>query len=246
PDVLELASRVEETDWGWVLCAGPGRVTGRDAAVLLADGVDVLEALDRVRVTVRDGVPEIRRATEGPRIGVAAEEDRSGIDWLGLSVSVTVEGRPVPFGSVFSAVVSGEEEFVTDDGVLVPVDLERFGELRTLLEEALASSADRAGRDPGSGDIRIGLGQAGAVARRAAGGTAAVPAAGAELAGHAVAPPDRWDPGRRHGVGQDHPGVGPDRARARERRRRGRGAGTVPRGGALVGRAQLGGGGAPV
>ena len=164
PDVLELASRVEETDWGWVLCAGPGRVTGHDAAVLLADGVDVLEALDRVRVTVRDGVPEIRRATEGPRIGVAAEEDRSGIDWLGLSVSVTVEGRPVPFGSVFSAVVSGKEEFVTDDGVLVPVDLERFGELRTLLEEALASSADRAGRDPGSGDIRIGLGQAGVFA----------------------------------------------------------------------------------
>src|SRR5699024_5097065 len=52
PDVLELASRVEETDWGWVLCAGPGRVTGHDAAVLLADGVDVLEALDRLRGSV--------------------------------------------------------------------------------------------------------------------------------------------------------------------------------------------------
>ena len=161
PDSLALTARVEETDWGWVMAAGPMRVTGHDAAVLLADGVADLRALDGVRVTVRDGVPEIRRADEGPRIGVAAEDDRSGIDWLGLSVGVTVEGRPVPFATVFRAVVSGQAEFVTDDGVLVPVDLERFGELRTLLDEALAASTARAGQAADPGDIRIGLGQAG-------------------------------------------------------------------------------------
>ena len=158
---LELAVRVEEAGWGWVVTPGPWRVTGHDAAVLLADGVPALRALDGVRLTVRDGVPEIRRAAEGPRISVAAEDDRSGIDWLGLSVGVTVEGRPVPFAAVFRAVVSGQSEFVTDDGVLVPVDLERFGELRTLLEEALAASAARAGETGEAGDIRIGLGQAG-------------------------------------------------------------------------------------
>ncbi|MDV8001692.1 DEAD/DEAH box helicase [Rhodococcus sp. IEGM 1408] len=161
PDSLDLAARVEATDWGWVIEAAPMRVTGHDAAVLLADGVADLRALDGVRVTVRDGVPEIRRASEGPRIRVAAEDDRSGIDWLGLSVGVTVEGRPVPFATVFRAVVSGQAEFVTDDGVLVPVDLERFGELRTLLDEALAASTARAGQAAGGGDIRIGLGQAG-------------------------------------------------------------------------------------
>ncbi|WP_235027572.1 DEAD/DEAH box helicase [Dietzia psychralcaliphila] len=161
PDSLDLAVTAEETGWGWVVTPGPWRVTGHDAAVLLADGVAALRALEGVRVTVRDGVPEIRRASEGPRITVAAEDDRSGIDWLGLSVGVTVEGRPVPFATVFRAVVSGQSEFVTEDGVLVPVDLERFGELRTLLDEALAASAARAGTAPGPGDIRIGLGQAG-------------------------------------------------------------------------------------
>lgn len=164
PDALDLADRVESAGWGWTISAGPGRVTGRDAAVLLADGVADLAALDGVRVSVREGVPEIRRATEGPRIHVAAEDDSSGIDWLGLSVSVTVEGRPVPFAAIFQAVVSGKEEFVTDDGVLVPVDPERFGELRTLLEEALAHSAERVGKKPDAGDIKIGLGQAGVFA----------------------------------------------------------------------------------
>lgn len=163
PESLRLVAGIEEAGWGWVLEPGQRRVTGHDAAVLLADGVPVLRALGGVRVTVREGVPEIRRADEGPRISVAAEDEKSGIDWLGLSVGVTVEGRPVPFRVVFRAVVSGQTEFVTDDGVLVPVDLERFGELRTLLEEALAASTARAGRaaDPDPGDLRIGLGQAG-------------------------------------------------------------------------------------
>ncbi|EYT56418.1 helicase SNF2 [Dietzia sp. UCD-THP] len=158
---LDLAGRAEDAGWGWVVAPGRLRIAGHDAAVLLADGVVALRALDGVRVTVREGVPEIRRAAEGPRIRVAAEDDRSGIDWLGLSVGVTVEGRPVPFATVFRAVVSGQPEFVTDDGVLVPVDLERFGELRTLLDEALAASSARAGGADGAGDIRIGLGQAG-------------------------------------------------------------------------------------
>ena len=164
PETLELAGRVDEAGWGWLLSAGPGRVGEHAAAVLLADGVAALRAIEGVRVTVQDGVPQVRRATEGPRIAVTTEDDSSGIDWLGLSVAVTVEGRPVPFATVFKAVVSGQDEFVTEDGVLVPVDLERFGELRTLLEEALAASAARAGQTPEFGRIKIGLGQAGVFA----------------------------------------------------------------------------------
>lgn len=163
-DALELAVSVEAVGWGWLMTAGSVRVTGSDAALLLADGVAEIGALENVRVSVTDDVPEIRRATEGPRIHVAAEDDSSGVDWLGLSVTVSVEGRPVPFADVFKAVVSEKNEFVTDDGVLVAVDLERFGELRTLLEEALAASADRVGKNPDTGDIRIGLGQAGVFA----------------------------------------------------------------------------------
>ena len=44
------------------------------------------------------------------------------------------------------------------------MDTERFGELKVLLEEALAASADRQGRDPEDGGITIGLGQAGLLA----------------------------------------------------------------------------------
>ncbi|TCJ78902.1 UNVERIFIED_ORG: helicase-like protein [Dietzia maris] len=163
-DAVVLAAAVAEAGWAWTIADGPVRISGRDAGLVLTDGIEQLGALDGIRVTVLDGVPQIRRASEGPRIHVATEDDRSGIDWLGLTVSVTVEGRPVPFAEVFRAVVTGQEEFITADGLLVPVDLERFGELRVLLDEAMAASADRVGREPDSTGVRIGLGQAGLLA----------------------------------------------------------------------------------
>ncbi|MFS4490944.1 SNF2-related protein [Dietzia kunjamensis] len=164
PEVVTLAAATAGAGWGWLLGEGALRVSGRDAGLLLTDGISELDALDGIRVTVLEGVPQIRRATEGPRIHVATEDDRSGIDWLGLTVAVTVEGRPVPFAEVFRAVVTGQEEFITADGLLVPVDLERFGELRVLLDEAMAASADRVGKEPNSTGVRIGLGQAGLLA----------------------------------------------------------------------------------
>ena len=158
---LELVGSIEDAGWGWLVTSGAFRVTGQEAGSLLAEGVAVLNALDSVTVSVTEEVPEIRRSTEGLRISVTTEDDTSGIDWLGLSVAVTVEGRPVPFAAIFQAVVTGQDEFVTADGILVSVDLERFGELRVILDEAIAASADRAGRVPDGNKMRIGLGQAG-------------------------------------------------------------------------------------
>lgn len=163
-DVVVLAGAVAEAGWAWTIADGAVRIVGRDAGLLLTDGIEQLGALDGVRVTELDGVPRIRRATEGPRVHVATEDDSSGIDWLGLTVTVTVEGRPVPFAEIFRAVVSGQEELITSDGLLVPLDLERFGELRELLEEAMAATADRVGSKPDPTGVRIGLGQAGLLA----------------------------------------------------------------------------------
>src|SRR5699024_4499435 len=112
PDVVALAAAVAGAGWPWIIADGSVRISGRDAGLVLTDGIEQLGALDGIRVTVLDGVPQIRRASEGPRIHVATEDDRSGIDWLGLTVSVTVEGRPVPFAEVFRAVVTGQEEFI--------------------------------------------------------------------------------------------------------------------------------------
>ena len=164
PRAIELMNAVAEAGWEWLVDVGGFRVGGADAGALLVEGVGELNALEDISVTVSDEVPEIRRAAEGLRVSVETEEDTSGIDWLGLSVAVSVEGRPVPFAAVFEAVVRGQEEFVTADGVLVTVDLERFGELRVLLEEAIAASADKAGRTPDGTGMRIGLGQAGLLA----------------------------------------------------------------------------------
>lgn len=170
PDLAAALERVERSEWAWALSSAPVRIDGLEAALLLVDGVPELRAMEGVRVDVLEGVAEVRRATEGPRVHVAAEdEERSGIDWLGLSVTVTVEDRPVPFAELFRAVVRGQEEFLTTDGVLVTVDLERFGELRELLEEALQATVERLGTLPDDdGEFRVGLGQSGMLADLAA------------------------------------------------------------------------------
>ncbi|MGN0100172.1 MAG: SNF2-related protein [Dietzia sp.] len=168
PALVAMTTAVADAGWGWILGEGNLRVTGREAGRVLTDGLEQLRALEGVTVVVQDAVPRIRRATEAPRIHVATEDDRSGIDWLGLTVTITVEGRPVPFAALFRAVVTGQDEFVTEDGLLVTVDLERFDELRELLDEAMAASAERVGREPNATGVKIGLGQAGVLADLAA------------------------------------------------------------------------------
>ncbi|WP_264888549.1 DEAD/DEAH box helicase [Dietzia sp. NCCP-2495] len=158
---IELMDAIADAGWAWLLEPGEFRVTESDAGTLLADGVAALNALDDVGVTVTEEVPEVRRSTEGLRVSVVTEDDSSGIDWLGLSVTVTVEGRPVPFAAIFQAVVTGQDEFLTADGILVSVDLDKFGELKVILEEAIAASAEKVGRIPDKSKMRIGLGQAG-------------------------------------------------------------------------------------
>src|SRR5699024_10636543 len=93
---IELMGAVAGAGWEWLVDVGEFRVTGPDAAALLAEGVAELNALDGISVSVTEEVPRIRRATEDLRVSLATEEDGSGIDWLGLSVAVTVEGEPVP------------------------------------------------------------------------------------------------------------------------------------------------------
>jgi superfamily II DNA or RNA helicase len=115
---------------------------------LLADAPDVVVETTGEPVTYRE-------AGDSLRIGVSTSTVAGETDWFDLGVSVTVEGREVPFATVFVALASGDTHLLLPDGAYFSLQKPELQALRTLIEEARALQ-DRAG-----GPLRISRFQAG-------------------------------------------------------------------------------------
>ena len=229
---------------------------------LLADAPDVA-------VEVIGDVADYREAGDSLQIGVSTSTVPGETDWFDLGVSVTVEGREVPFADVFMALASGEPHLLLPDGAYFSLDKPELQALRQLIEEA------RALQDRTGGPLRISRFQAGlweelaalgVVERQAGRGGSRSPACCARPAHRhraarepvarscgptsargstgwlPVAPPARRDPRRRHGPRQDAADAGADLPRQARRPR----PEPVPRRRADQRGGQLGGRGRPV
>ncbi|MFF2494595.1 SNF2-related protein [Agromyces sp. NPDC058064] len=108
---------------------------GVDAAEFSTRVQPRLEELERVRVDVVGEAPEYRELTEAPKLTVTTVESER-TDWFDLGVVVTVEGKKVPFGPLFSALSHGRKKLLLIDGSYLSLDQPVFAPLRELLEEA--------------------------------------------------------------------------------------------------------------
>jgi superfamily II DNA or RNA helicase len=123
-----------------------GRV--REGAAAALRGIDSMrfttEHLPRVAalagVTVDiEGEPADYRDVAGSlEIGLSTAEIDGERDWFGLGVTITVEGRQVPFADVFVALASGEPDMLLADGAHFSLHDARLQSLRELIEEAQA------------------------------------------------------------------------------------------------------------
>ncbi|MEF3402132.1 DEAD/DEAH box helicase [Agromyces sp. CCNWLW203] len=94
-----------------------------------------LQELERLRVDVIGDPPAYRELVEAPTLTVTTvESDRT--DWFDLGVVVTVEGRKVPFGPLFSALAKGRAKLLMVDGSYLSLKQPVFDPLRELIEEA--------------------------------------------------------------------------------------------------------------
>ncbi len=82
-------------------------------------------------------------------VGVSTAEIAGERDWFDLGVTISVDGREVPFVDVFSALARGDTRMVLDDGGYFSLEDPRLQSLRTLIEEA------RALIDSGGSGLRI-------------------------------------------------------------------------------------------
>ena len=88
-------------------------------------------------------------------IGVSTAEIAGERDWFDLGVTVSVEGRELPFAEVFVVLASGQSHLLLDDGAHFSLLDPRLQSLRQLIEEA------RTLQDSPSGPLRISRYQAG-------------------------------------------------------------------------------------
>lgn len=108
-----------------------------------------------VTLEVEAQPPDYRDVGESLEIGVSTAEISGERDWFDLGVTISVDGRRLPFAEVFVALASGESHMLLDDGSYFSLLEPRLQSLRQLIEEA------RALQDSPSEPLRINRFQAG-------------------------------------------------------------------------------------
>ncbi|AOX44631.1 DEAD/DEAH box helicase [Microbacterium sp. BH-3-3-3] len=136
-----------ETAW---LAASDLPVTARatlrdaDAAVFVSRVLPAVDLLDEVRVRATGTAPSFRELRGDPSLRITAVEsvDR---DWFDLGIVVTIEGRTIPFATLFSALSRGRTRIKLSDGAWFSLAHPALQRLRDLLDEAAALDEWEAG-----------------------------------------------------------------------------------------------------
>ena len=129
--------------------AAQTELAGADALVDLATLVAGLAELANVEVRSSGHAVALRPASEPPLVKLDGAAE--GRDWFDLAVSVSVDGEPVPFASLFTALALEQRYLVLPSGTYLSLDRPELQRLRELIEEARGL-----GERAEDGSVRVG------------------------------------------------------------------------------------------
>ncbi|MBA3867280.1 MAG: helicase, partial [Solirubrobacterales bacterium] len=141
--------------------AAPVSLTGIETMRLTTEVLPQLEE-HGVVVQVVGEPADYRDVGDSLMIGVSTAEVAGESDWFDLGVTISVEGRELPFAEVFVALAAGKPHLLLDDGAHLSLEDPRLESLRQLIVEAQALV------DSPSASLRISRYQAGLWAELAA------------------------------------------------------------------------------
>lgn len=134
----EAALRVEiERVWAahsHTRFAATGGFHDVDAADFVSSVVPALEAIG-VAVARTGARKEYRELTGAPEVKVTTLETTDA-DWFDLGIIVTIDGRTIPFGPLFTALSRGRKKLLLADGGYFSLAHPALDRLRELIEEA--------------------------------------------------------------------------------------------------------------
>ncbi len=128
---------------------------GFDAMAFSTEVLPLLEGRDDVRVELTGRVPDYHEAGDSLEIGLSTGALDGERDWFDLGITVTVEGREVPFADLFTALAHGQSYMLLADGAYFSLDKPELAALSRLIDEA------RSLQDQPDGSLRISRFQAG-------------------------------------------------------------------------------------
>ena len=131
------------------------RLTGIDTMRFTTELLPLLADRPGLIVAVTGEPADYREAGASLQIAVSTGEVAGDTDWFDLGVTISVEGRPVPFLDVFLALSRGEPHLLLPDGAYFSLDKPELQALARLIEEA------RALQDSPASPLRISRYQAG-------------------------------------------------------------------------------------
>jgi superfamily II DNA or RNA helicase len=131
------------------------RLGGIDTMRFSTEILPLLDGHPGVAVEIIGEPADYREAGDSLRIEISASDVAGETDWFDLGVSVTVEGREVPFTDIFVALARNSSHLLLADGAYFSLEKPELEALRRLIDEA------RALQENPDGPLRISRFQAG-------------------------------------------------------------------------------------
>lgn len=121
--------------WGTPRLAASAELSGLDTLAFTEDVLPMLRNAADVAVDTAGDIADYREAEEAPVVSIStkATEQR---DWFDLGIQISLEGQPVSFAAVFSALAAGQTKMLLPSGAYFSLDLPELHQLRALIEEA--------------------------------------------------------------------------------------------------------------
>ncbi|MHA7222905.1 DEAD/DEAH box helicase [Arthrobacter sp. RHLT1-20] len=134
-DVVPALGESATGGWGTPRLAGSAELSGLDTLAFTEELLPVLREVPGVAVDTAGEIADYREADEAPVVSIStkATEQR---DWFDLGIQISLEGQPVSFAAVFSALAAGQTKMLLPSGAYFSLDLPELHQLRALIEEA--------------------------------------------------------------------------------------------------------------
>jgi superfamily II DNA or RNA helicase len=154
PDQFGLVYRGGMAD-GEIALSSPVWLSGLDTMRFTTEWLPLLAGQPGVAVEVTGEQADYREVGDSLRIGVSVGEVAGDNDWFDLGITITVDGREIPFIDVFTALSRGQSHLLLDDGRYFSLEKPELQNLAKLIYEA------RALQDAPPSELKISRFQAG-------------------------------------------------------------------------------------
>ncbi|MEO3934660.1 DEAD/DEAH box helicase [Micrococcaceae bacterium Sec7.4] len=134
-DVVPALGESATGGWGTPRLAASAELSGLDTLAFTEELLPGLREVPGVSVDTAGEIADYREAEEAPVVSIStkATEQR---DWFDLGIQISLEGQPVSFAAVFSALAAGQTKMLLPSGAYFSLDLPELHQLRALIEEA--------------------------------------------------------------------------------------------------------------